>query len=116
MIASLTDRAFLGWEQAGTAFRRLKTVVTGNPIRPAMASVANQPRAQRRDNLRRILVTGGPVGEPFLNENVPCYWRPFAIWASLWSSITRPLSGGLRDHPPPGLPSLNWLCSVCRLC
>jgi UDP-N-acetylglucosamine--N-acetylmuramyl-(pentapeptide) pyrophosphoryl-undecaprenol N-acetylglucosamine transferase len=71
MIASLTDRVFLGWEQAGAAFRKSKTVVTGNPIRPAMASLANQPREQRRDNLRRILVTGGSAGSPFLNANVP---------------------------------------------
>jgi UDP-N-acetylglucosamine--N-acetylmuramyl-(pentapeptide) pyrophosphoryl-undecaprenol N-acetylglucosamine transferase len=71
MIASLTDRVFLGWEQAGADFLRSKTLVTGNPIRPAMAALAHQPREQRRDNLRRILVTGGSVGSPFLNANVP---------------------------------------------
>jgi UDP-N-acetylglucosamine--N-acetylmuramyl-(pentapeptide) pyrophosphoryl-undecaprenol N-acetylglucosamine transferase len=71
VIASLTDRVFLGWQQAGAAFPKSKTVVTGNPIRPAMATLANQPRVPSRDNIRRILVTGGSVGSPFLNANVP---------------------------------------------
>ncbi len=71
MIASLTDRVFLGWEQAAAAFRNSKTVVTGNPIRPAMAALANQRKEPRRDNKRRILVTGGSAGSPFLNANVP---------------------------------------------
>jgi UDP-N-acetylglucosamine--N-acetylmuramyl-(pentapeptide) pyrophosphoryl-undecaprenol N-acetylglucosamine transferase len=72
MIGSLTDCVFLGWEQAGAAFRSSKAVVTGNPIRPAMAALANQPRQKgERGALRRILVTGGSAGSPFLNNNVP---------------------------------------------
>ena len=72
MISSLTDCVFLGWAQAGSAFRSSKTVVTGNPIRPAMAALANQRREKsERRALRRILVTGGSTGSPFLNNNVP---------------------------------------------
>ncbi len=73
MIGSLSDRVFVGWEQAGAFFRGSKTVLTGNPVRPAIAAMVNQPSREQsgRGGLRRILVTGGSQGSPFLNERVP---------------------------------------------
>jgi UDP-N-acetylglucosamine--N-acetylmuramyl-(pentapeptide) pyrophosphoryl-undecaprenol N-acetylglucosamine transferase len=72
MIGSLSDRVFLGCEQASFAFRTSKTVVTGNPIRPAMAALAREPRERgEREKFRRILVTGGSAGSPFLNDKIP---------------------------------------------
>jgi UDP-N-acetylglucosamine--N-acetylmuramyl-(pentapeptide) pyrophosphoryl-undecaprenol N-acetylglucosamine transferase len=72
MIGSLSDRVFLGCEQASSAFRTSKIVITGNPIRPAMAALASEPREEgERERPRRILVTGGSAGSHFLNNNVP---------------------------------------------
>jgi UDP-N-acetylglucosamine--N-acetylmuramyl-(pentapeptide) pyrophosphoryl-undecaprenol N-acetylglucosamine transferase len=72
LIGSLSERVFVGWEQARASFRASKTVVTGNPIRPAMAALANRPRKQGgHGECRRILVTGGSGGSPFLNDKVP---------------------------------------------
>ena len=68
MIGSLADRVFLGWEQAGARFQT-KSVVTGNPVRQDIKWLA--PQLQERGGDRRILVTGGSAGSPFLNENVP---------------------------------------------
>jgi UDP-N-acetylglucosamine--N-acetylmuramyl-(pentapeptide) pyrophosphoryl-undecaprenol N-acetylglucosamine transferase len=72
VIGSLSQRVFVGWEQTNSAFRRSKIVVTGNPVRPGIARIANQPRENSaRGAVRRILVMGGSGGSPFLNDNVP---------------------------------------------
>lgn len=68
LIGSLADLVFLGWGQAGTRFQT-KSVVTGNPVRQDMGELG--PRFEGRGGDRRILVTGGSAGSPFLNENVP---------------------------------------------
>ena len=67
-IGRLADRVFLGWGEAGARFQT-KSVVTGNPVRQEMEDLAPQLQEHRGD--RRILVTGGSAGSPFLNENVP---------------------------------------------
>ena len=70
MIGSLSDRVFVGWEEASAAFRPSITRVTGNPVRPAMAVVAGEPK-EGHAGPRRILITGGSLGSPFLNDKVP---------------------------------------------
>jgi UDP-N-acetylglucosamine--N-acetylmuramyl-(pentapeptide) pyrophosphoryl-undecaprenol N-acetylglucosamine transferase len=70
LISSLTGRVFVGWEQAATFFRSSKTVVTGNPLRPEIAARSAGSPA-RSGSRRRILVTGGSLGSPFLNRTAP---------------------------------------------
>jgi UDP-N-acetylglucosamine--N-acetylmuramyl-(pentapeptide) pyrophosphoryl-undecaprenol N-acetylglucosamine transferase len=72
LLGGLSERVFLGWDQARSSFRGCKVVMTGNPVRPGLAARAIQPREKRpREGRRRILVTGGSLGSPFLNDKVP---------------------------------------------
>jgi len=49
-----------------------KTVLTGNPVRPAIASVGRQPYAvPGSEDVIRILVTGGSQGARVFNELLP---------------------------------------------
>jgi UDP-N-acetylglucosamine--N-acetylmuramyl-(pentapeptide) pyrophosphoryl-undecaprenol N-acetylglucosamine transferase len=70
MIGSLSDRVFVGWAEASGAFPPAITRVTGNPVRPAMAAKAEDAR-EGHEGPRRILITGGSLGSPFLNDKVP---------------------------------------------
>jgi UDP-N-acetylglucosamine--N-acetylmuramyl-(pentapeptide) pyrophosphoryl-undecaprenol N-acetylglucosamine transferase len=72
LIGWLSERVFVGWDQASSSFSISKTIVTGNPIRPDVAARANDPgHNSGRQSPRRILVTGGSQGSPFLNDKVP---------------------------------------------
>ncbi|MBZ5609584.1 MAG: undecaprenyldiphospho-muramoylpentapeptide beta-N-acetylglucosaminyltransferase [Acidobacteriia bacterium] len=72
LIGSLSARVFVGWSQASAFFSSSKTVVTGNPVRPVIAARARDlPDQEAPPGYRRILVTGGSLGSPFLNQKGP---------------------------------------------
>ncbi len=68
IVGSLADLVFLGWGQAGARFQT-KTILTGNPVRQNLNVCGSRFRDYGEN--RRIFVTGGSGGSPFLNENVP---------------------------------------------
>ena len=73
LFGRLADRVYLGFEDAGWAFRGDKILVTGNPVRQGLVA-ANPDRRHPpcpADRPVRILITGGSQGEPFLNRNTP---------------------------------------------
>ena len=72
LISSLTGRVFVGWAQARPFFRSSKTVVTGNPVRPDITARSRDSAAgEVPAGHRKILVTGGSLGSPFLNQRIP---------------------------------------------
>lgn len=70
VLGALVDRVYVGFEAATPAFSRDATVVSGNPVRAAIARVGDA-RRQRGGSLRRLLVVGGSQGSAFLNARVP---------------------------------------------
>lgn len=70
-LGKLVKRVFVGFAAATSHFSQKKTVVTGNPVRRA---IANELRATTRaagGDALRVLVFGGSQGASFLNDKVP---------------------------------------------
>jgi len=72
-LGKLARAVFLGFEAAGRHFPKRKAVVTGNPIRAALAARLIAPARAAGDpsGAFRILIFGGSQGARFLNERVP---------------------------------------------
>lgn len=82
-LGKIAKRIFVGFAAAQRSFKAKKTVVTGNPIRAAIAAgLANAQRAPDTSAADtsaapptapglRVLVFGGSQGATFLNERVP---------------------------------------------
>ncbi len=71
LLGRLVDRVYLGFEAAAGQFHAERTLVTGNPVRPDVRSLATQDRHPPARQPFRILVTGGSQGSSFLNGQVP---------------------------------------------
>lgn len=79
VLACLADRVLVGFPQAFSGEKdrplpcgRVKTVHTGNPVRPEIAALADpEARYTRRDGPLSLLVVGGSLGAQPLNEVVP---------------------------------------------
>ena len=73
LLGHTVDRVYLGFAAASRAFPEGRTLVTGNPLRPQILAVGSETRMPPHGANRpiRILVTGGSLGAPFLNYQVP---------------------------------------------
>lgn len=69
LTSRMADLICLGWEGAQAGRRSVPVVFTGNPILAEIG--ARVARIRDPHAPRRILVTGGSEGAPFLNERVP---------------------------------------------
>jgi UDP-N-acetylglucosamine--N-acetylmuramyl-(pentapeptide) pyrophosphoryl-undecaprenol N-acetylglucosamine transferase len=99
LLGRLADRVYLGFQAARWAFSPDRTLVTGNPVRPEITAVGNEKlRATHRlRRTRRILVTGGSQGAPFLNRHVPALLRQVAgqgLALEVWHQVG-------DDNPEP---------------
>lgn len=73
LLGRAVDRVYLGFAAAGRIFPEGRTLVTGNPIRPGILAAGSKERVAPHGGGRpvHILVTGGSLGAPFLNQKVP---------------------------------------------
>src|SRR5712692_3331133 len=73
LLGRFVDRIYLGFAAAGWGFPADRTLVTGNPVRPRILAVGGKERIAPHGTGRpvHILVTGGSLGAPFLNQQVP---------------------------------------------
>lgn len=73
LLGRFVDRVYLGFAAAGWAFPADRQLVTGNPLRPAIAALAEEERKAPHSERRplHLLVTGGSLGATFLNQRVP---------------------------------------------
>lgn len=72
LLGRIVDRVYLGFEQAAAEFQSQGTLLTGNPVRPDVALLAEiERRPPGRERPARILVTGGSQGSAFLNRQAP---------------------------------------------
>ncbi len=73
-LGKIVKRVFVGFAAAESHFNATKTIVTGNPIRQAiadgLAGAVRDETASAPDSLR-VLVFGGSQGATFLNTQVP---------------------------------------------
>jgi UDP-N-acetylglucosamine--N-acetylmuramyl-(pentapeptide) pyrophosphoryl-undecaprenol N-acetylglucosamine transferase len=69
LTSRLADLICMGWEGAQAQRRNVPVIFTGNPILSEIGLGATSGHNPNR--ARRILVTGGSEGSPFLNEHVP---------------------------------------------
>jgi UDP-N-acetylglucosamine--N-acetylmuramyl-(pentapeptide) pyrophosphoryl-undecaprenol N-acetylglucosamine transferase len=67
VLAKMAKLVMLAFDEAAPAFTGVKTVVTGNPVRPEIEALANLPRDFSAEKAR-ILVTGGSQGAKALND------------------------------------------------
>lgn len=73
-LGKLVKRVFVGFSAATSHFKAQKTVVTGNPVRRAIAEqlhAASRQAPEAGGPALRVLVFGGSQGATFLNERVP---------------------------------------------
>lgn len=73
-LGKLVKRVFVGFAAASSHFKASKTVVTGNPVRRAIATqlgATQRVAPETGANALRVLVFGGSQGATFLNEKVP---------------------------------------------
>jgi UDP-N-acetylglucosamine--N-acetylmuramyl-(pentapeptide) pyrophosphoryl-undecaprenol N-acetylglucosamine transferase len=73
LLGRAVDRVYLGFAAAGRIFPEGRTLVTGNPVRPGILAAGSTERVAPHGGGRpvHILVTGGSLGAPFLNQKVP---------------------------------------------
>jgi UDP-N-acetylglucosamine--N-acetylmuramyl-(pentapeptide) pyrophosphoryl-undecaprenol N-acetylglucosamine transferase len=73
LLSRLVERVYLGFAAASAAFPEDRKLVTGNPIRPKIAAIAREERIPPHGSSRpiHILVMGGSLGAPFLNQQIP---------------------------------------------
>jgi UDP-N-acetylglucosamine--N-acetylmuramyl-(pentapeptide) pyrophosphoryl-undecaprenol N-acetylglucosamine transferase len=71
LLAHVVDRVYLGFEAARRAFPKAKNVVTGNPVRPDVATVTLPRLLPNGKRPFHVLITGGSQGSRFFNENGP---------------------------------------------
>lgn len=69
-LARGADRLALGFATTRHVPRGVRTEVTGNPVRPAIASLTGQPYRAPDDGLR-LLILGGSLGARILSDVVP---------------------------------------------
>ncbi len=70
-LGKIAKRIFVGFEKAGSHFDDKKVVVSGNPIRAAIAERLSDVERVSDGMHLRVLVFGGSQGATFLNEHVP---------------------------------------------
>jgi UDP-N-acetylglucosamine--N-acetylmuramyl-(pentapeptide) pyrophosphoryl-undecaprenol N-acetylglucosamine transferase len=71
VTARLTSGVLLGFAQAATELR-VPVRVTGTPLRPSIVALARVEHvAPTPEATRRVLVSGGSLGSPFLDRRAP---------------------------------------------
>ncbi len=72
-LSRLARAVYVGFEAASKAFASARVVVTGNPLRRAVADAlaGADARPAPQDGALRVLVFGGSQGARFLNEHLP---------------------------------------------
>jgi UDP-N-acetylglucosamine--N-acetylmuramyl-(pentapeptide) pyrophosphoryl-undecaprenol N-acetylglucosamine transferase len=68
LLGRLVDRVYLGCPATSPTFAPMKTLLTGVPVR-AQISQAGMQRRVHAVARRHVLVTGGSLGSPFLNQH-----------------------------------------------
>jgi UDP-N-acetylglucosamine--N-acetylmuramyl-(pentapeptide) pyrophosphoryl-undecaprenol N-acetylglucosamine transferase len=73
LLSGLANRVYLGFEAAAGSIGGSKVRVTGNPIRSEITRVGagKRQRLHGDDERARVVVLGGSLGSPFLNDRVP---------------------------------------------
>ncbi len=71
MLASRVQAVAGGFLQEGVGAFSIKTVTTGNPVRPAVLEAATSPYAASVDGLFHLVVFGGSQGAQFFSKAVP---------------------------------------------
>ncbi|WP_095694299.1 undecaprenyldiphospho-muramoylpentapeptide beta-N-acetylglucosaminyltransferase [Sinorhizobium sojae] len=71
MLASRVQAVAGGFLQEGVGAFSMKTVTTGNPVRPAVLEAATSPYAASGDGLFHLVVFGGSQGAQFFSKAVP---------------------------------------------
>ena len=73
LLGRFVDRVYLGFAAAGEAFPADRQLVTGNPLRPEVVALGSEQRTAPHgaDRSIHILITGGSLGAPFLNQQIP---------------------------------------------
>jgi UDP-N-acetylglucosamine--N-acetylmuramyl-(pentapeptide) pyrophosphoryl-undecaprenol N-acetylglucosamine transferase len=79
MLRSLASAVFCGFDGAAAAAAGDKALVTGNPVRDAIAQIPDPTvRLARREGPLAVLVIGGSLGAQVLNQTVPAALGRFA--------------------------------------
>jgi UDP-N-acetylglucosamine--N-acetylmuramyl-(pentapeptide) pyrophosphoryl-undecaprenol N-acetylglucosamine transferase len=73
VLGQFVDRVYVGFKAAQAQFP--DAVVSGNPVRAAIAQTSHLPRA----HVARVLVVGGSQGSEFLNSHVPGLLRAVGV-------------------------------------
>ena len=72
MLGRWVDRVYVASSAAAGSFSaRSSVLVTGNPVRSEIAAIAEARLPPTGDRPAKLLVLGGSLGSPFLNEQVP---------------------------------------------
>lgn len=74
-LARRADILALGFESTGSVPRGMRTEVTGNPVRPAIAALSRTSYRAACDRIR-LLVLGGSLGAKVLSDVVPAALQP----------------------------------------
>jgi UDP-N-acetylglucosamine--N-acetylmuramyl-(pentapeptide) pyrophosphoryl-undecaprenol N-acetylglucosamine transferase len=99
LLGRFVDRVYLGCAAAGGAFPADRQLVTGNPLRPAIAALAEEERKAPHSEQRplHLLVTGGSLGAAFLNQRGPELLQKMAergLLLEVWHQV-----GGFAVEP-----------------
>ncbi|MFO7570470.1 MAG: undecaprenyldiphospho-muramoylpentapeptide beta-N-acetylglucosaminyltransferase [Smithellaceae bacterium] len=68
ILGKFVDRIFLTYEESKEGFTSGKTMITGNPVRAALA--AGLVRPKQKNDMYRILIFGGSQGAAAINKTV----------------------------------------------
>jgi UDP-N-acetylglucosamine--N-acetylmuramyl-(pentapeptide) pyrophosphoryl-undecaprenol N-acetylglucosamine transferase len=126
-LLPVADRVAFGFEGGSEGVRR--AVVTGNPIRPEIAAIAEpSERFAGRQGRLRVLVVGGSLGAKVLNETVPSALalmaperRPFVVHQTGQAQAEAvqaryAAAGGLTDHDVQVLPFIDDMAQQLTAC
>ncbi|MCP4679946.1 MAG: undecaprenyldiphospho-muramoylpentapeptide beta-N-acetylglucosaminyltransferase [Deltaproteobacteria bacterium] len=70
LLSRMVDRAFVTYEETASAFGEKQVVITGNPVKTAIAEAAKK-RKKNKGKVIRIVVMGGSQGARSIDERVP---------------------------------------------
>jgi UDP-N-acetylglucosamine--N-acetylmuramyl-(pentapeptide) pyrophosphoryl-undecaprenol N-acetylglucosamine transferase len=70
LLAKISTRVFISFDESFRYFSKEKTTLTGNPIRSDFFSIP-----VKDGKLSKILVTGGSLGAHYINQQLPALWQ-----------------------------------------